>query len=107
MLNSLFAYINENAPIIVCGLLLIVGALFTVLMCVDNARHRSDQATIANMQHVIAEADKEISRLRADLKTANSNVFAARTDCKRECKRRDTRIANLEHKVNQLTKVSK
>ena len=105
-LAELFAGINENAPIIVCGLLLIVGALFTVLMCADNARHKRDQEIIDYQRNVMQAADKEIERLRDLLKKEKSKVFAAECDRKRECKKRDARIKNLEHRVNQLVKGS-
>ena len=103
-ISEAFAGMNEHAPIIVCGALVLMAGLFVAVMLIDNRQRKVDKQTIRELELGLLRMDEVNKDLLARLKREQSRSFAARTDCKRECAKRDKKIAQLENKVNQLIK---
>ena len=103
MLQQLIEYLNEH-PAIVGIVMCAIGAGFLVVYAIDRRGRKRARRKIKQLRAAVEAKQKRIAELESEVWRLKVDRFAADQDAKREIKKRDGRIHQLETDKKQMMK---
>lgn len=103
-MNELFAWLNENSCTVAIVFILLMGGAFVVAQIIDNKSRKNMKRQIQQMSAAVASKEKRIAELESEVWRLKVDRFAADQDAKREIKKRESRIQQLETDKKQMMK---
>ena len=103
MLQRVIDAVNANPG--VCGLIMCaIGAGFLAVYALDRKNHKRARRKIKHLHAALNSKEQRIEELEAEVWRLKVDRFAADQDAKREIKKREARIQQLETDKKQMMK---